>query len=1193
MILNVIYDSSVANAPVGFAAAMTQVVNFFQNNFSNPTTVTIQVGWGEVNGQSLGAGALGESVSFLQPTTYGAITAALGANVTSAADQSSVASLPATDPTNGVYWLTQAEARVLGIATGSGVDGFVGFSSVNGIFDFVQSDAITTAKFDFFATAIHEISEIMGRQTLDGMTLGGQANSFEPLDLFHFTGLGARTFSGTTVGYFSADNGATNLDNFNTLTNGDFGDWAASAGHDAFLAFSSSGVINVVSPADMTVMDVLGWTVTPRADLVVSGVSVSPTTASFTVGNTGAIASDASTTALYLSTDATITSADIRVGSGATPVIASLGSDSESFGFSLPTNLTPGTYFLGVVADDLGQVTEFNENNDVSATVQVILGNDTTNTLVGSSTGNLMFAFGGDDSLNGGGGADTMVGGAGDDTYSVDNSGDLTVENSGEGTDLVLSSVSFTLQANVENLTLTGTAANSGTGNALANVITGNTGNNILAGLGGADTINGGGGLDTATYAASPSAVNISLAAGTASGGDAQGDVLSGIENLTGSAFDDVLEGDGGNNVLVGGAGVDMVTYAHATAAVTVSLALSTAQNTGGAGVDTLSQFEGLTGTLFADTLTGSSGSNTLVGLDGNDSLVGGAGADTMIGGLGDDTYSVDSTGDVIVENPGEGTDLVLASANHTLEANVENLTLVGTGAVNGTGNSGANIILGNAANNVLAGMGGADTLNGGDGLDTASYAASPSAVNLSLATSTYSGGDADGDVLTNIENLTGSAFNDTIEGDSGPNVLVGGAGVDMLSYAHATAAVNVSLAITTAQTTGGAGIDTISQFENLTGSAFNDTLTGSSSGNLIVGLDGADSLVGGAGADTLVGGIGDDTYSVDNSGDQVVENPGEGTELVLASVTHTLEANVENITLIGTGAINATGNSGANIILGNSGNNVLAGMGGADTIDGGGGTDTASYAASGAGVNLSLATATYSGGDAQGDVLTNIENLTGSAFDDVIEGDGGNNVLVGGAGIDTLTYVHATGGVTVNLATTSAQTTGGAGVDTISQFENLTGSLFADTLTGSNSPNILTGLDGADSLAGASGTDTLIGGAGDDTLTGGSNADHFVYADGPVPGGAGLGVDTITDFSHTTGDKIDLSGLDANITLGGDQAFTFIGSTAFHNVAGELRFAPISGGVAVMGDTNGDGIADFTINLNAVTTLVSTDFIL
>ena len=116
----------------------------------------------------------------------------------------------------------------------------------------------------------------------------------------------------------------------------------------------------------------------------------------------------------------------------------------------------------------------------------------------------------------------------------------------------------------------------------------GNRGNNVLAGLGGADTLEGGLGTDTASYAASASGVTVSLMRATGSGGDAEGDTLSGIENLTGSDLNDVLEGNGGTNVLTGGLGIDTVTYAAAAAGVTVSLALATAQNTGGAGIDTL-----------------------------------------------------------------------------------------------------------------------------------------------------------------------------------------------------------------------------------------------------------------------------------------------------------------------------------------------------------------------------------------------------------------------------------------------------------------------------------------------------------------------------------------------------------------------------------------------------------------------------
>ncbi len=262
---------------------------------------------------------------------------------------------------------------------------------------------------------------------------------------------------------------------------------------------------------------------------------------------------------------------------------------------------------------------------------------------------------------------------------------------------------------------------------------------------------------------------------------------------------------------------------------MTVSLAITTAQNTIGAGTDTLTSIENLTGSGFDDALTGSSTVNVLTGGVGNDTLNGGSGADTMVGGIGNDIYVVDNTGDVVAENPGEGTDTVQSSVTYTLSANVEKLTMTGTSAINGTGNNLNNVIIGNGGNNTLAGLGGADSLDGGAGIDTASYATSDSAVTVSLMTGTGSGGDAGGDTLVNIENLTDQTAMTRWRATAATMYSTAASGTDTASYEHATAGVTVSLALTTSQNTVGAGSDTLTSVENLTGSAFNDTLIGNS----------------------------------------------------------------------------------------------------------------------------------------------------------------------------------------------------------------------------------------------------------------------------------------------------------------------------------------------------------------------------
>jgi hypothetical protein len=155
------------------------------------------------------------------------------------------------------------------------VDGYVGFSSSANIFDYDNSNGVTAGQYDFYGVVAHEISEVMGRQMMSGQPFAG-TTAYEPLDLFHYSSAGQRIFSGTTPGYFSIDGGQTNLDSFNTNSNGDFADWAASAGNDAFLAFSPSGVVNAITATDLKEMDILGWDAHSPPVITSSNITASP-----------------------------------------------------------------------------------------------------------------------------------------------------------------------------------------------------------------------------------------------------------------------------------------------------------------------------------------------------------------------------------------------------------------------------------------------------------------------------------------------------------------------------------------------------------------------------------------------------------------------------------------------------------------------------------------------------------------------------------------------------------------------------------------------------------------------------------------------------------------------------------------------------------------------------------------------------
>ena len=435
-------------------------------------------------------------------------------------------------------------------------------------------------------------------------------------------------------------------------------------------------------------------------------------------------------------------------------------------------------------------------------------------------------------------------------------------------------------------------------------------------------------------------------------------------------------------------------------------------------------------------------------------------------------------------------------------------------------------------------------------------------------------------------DTIAGSAADETIEGHDGDDILSGGGGNDILNggagsdtanYAAAAAGVTARLNTGFATDDGDGGVDTLISIENLVGSDFNDLLVGSAGANVLngglgadylLGLAGDDILIGGAGAaNQLQGGLGDDTYVV-TANDTLIEFANEGTDTVQTDrATYVLKTHFENLTYIGAGAFRGVGNAADNVIIGGAGDDVLAGLGGNDVLTGGDGVDTADYSAAAGGVVASLAGgAALDDGDGGSDTLTGIENLTGSAHNDVLTGDsganllaggmgddvliggGGNDTLNGGAGFDTASYADAAAGVTVRLNHSTAQD-GDGGTDVLNSIENVTGSDFNDLLVGDANANVLSGGLGADYLIGLAGDDVLIGGAGAaNTLQGGLGDDTYVVsANDTIVEFAGEGTDTVqTDrAAFTLGANLE------NLVYTGAAAFTGSGNALDNVITG------------------------------------------
>ncbi|WP_395673021.1 Calx-beta domain-containing protein [Phenylobacterium sp.] len=392
---------------------------------------------------------------------------------------------------------------------------------------------------------------------------------------------------------------------------------------------------------------------------------------------------------------------------------------------------------------------------------------------------------------------------------------------------------------------------------------------------------------------------------------------------------------------------------------------------------DQLISIENLEGSAYRDVLIGDGGANRLVGLGGGDLLNGGSGADTMIGGLGDDTYYVDHAGDQVVERAGEGRDTVRTIFTSVgLAANIENLTFVGSGSFAGTGNELANLMTGGSGADTLSGgMDSAiDTLVGGAGDDVyivmagdlvnESAGAGRDRVRTDLATYilraeveelVYTGAAAFKGFGNASDNLIiGGDGNDALNGLAGADTLLGGAGGDSYTVDNVGDVVSEVDAVNGGDA---GGTDTVkttltsytlgSYIEKLTFIGLDAAVgfqgTGNGLVNKITGGPGDDTLSGGADGlkDTLVGGAGDDTYIV-QVGDVVTENADAGQDRVQTALsTYVLPVNVEELVFTGVGGFNGSGNSADNLMSGGAGADTLSGGLGADTITGGAGVDT------------------------------------------------------------------------------------------------------------------------------------------------------------------------------------------------------------------------------------------------------------
>ena len=648
--------------------------------------------------------------------------------------------------------------------------------------------------------------------------------------------------------------------------------------------------------------------------------------------------------------------------------------------------------------------------------------------------------------------------------------------------------------------------------------ITGDGDDNVIEGGDGQDTLTGGGGSDTVSYRSSPSSVTITLTSGGGSGlkGHAAGDTLVGFANIIGSAYDDILTGDGSDNVieglagadtLDGGDGADTLSYASSNAGVTIDLNRGTGdfdenENTiktasgGHAASDKVKygSFIHVVGSGHGDRITGDNQGNTLTGGAGNDTLKGDDGDDTLNGGPGGDTLD-GGDGDMDIATYANATEGVTIDLSSVSESN--NVITIrnsgGRGDARGDRFIDIENFIGSPHDDTFIAGPEADDVDGLGGSNTISYERSRDPVIVDISSNAAQSDTQDesrenynyakGDILTNIDNIIGSnvssssakihrvngdEFHDVLTGNNDDNVIDGRGGDDSIN--------------------GGGGNDT------LIGGSGSDTLTGAGGMDTFVisGRDTITDFVAGDAGDKLNFGSSSRTLNLNyktDSGTLVITSGSH--QVTLETITGINDLTAANFIFNPDGYVKLTDNNptgtatrGNSTIHGGEGDNRLTGGSNMDTINGNGGDDT------------------ISGGN--GDDI-----LNGDAGDDTIEGGAGADTMDGGEGNDTLSYASSSrgtttattevpnpnprSGVTVTLSNVVTGANENIGThalgDTISDgFENLIGSRYDDKLTGGSGVNV---------IKGGSGNDWLISGDSDNHLEGGSGRDRLDGSNG------------------------------------------------------------------------------------------------